>query len=177
MNRFDDINRFERHLTRNGTVVIKFFLNVSKGEQKRRLLERLDEPGKQWKFSAGDLHERSHWKEYQSRVPIDVARDEHRMGAVVRDSGRSQVHRSRRRRLDIDEPDSRARARVPDAVPRRQAAARERAPPAARSLMSARRARSARKSGADAAISAGVLRAVERPVGAVKGSRRRVVLA
>jgi PPK2 family polyphosphate:nucleotide phosphotransferase len=65
-NRFDDINRFERHLTRNGTVVIKFFLNLSKGEQKRRLLERLDEPGKQWKFSAGDLHERTHWKQYQA---------------------------------------------------------------------------------------------------------------
>ena len=62
--RFDDINHFEHHLTRNGTVVIKFLLNLSKTEQKRRLLERLDEPGKQWKFSAGDLHERTHWKEY-----------------------------------------------------------------------------------------------------------------
>lgn len=63
--RYDDINQFERHLTRNGTVVLKFFLNVSKKEQRKRFLERLDRPEKNWKFSLADLEERKHWSEYQ----------------------------------------------------------------------------------------------------------------
>ena len=63
--RYDDINRFERHLSRNGTLVLKFFLNISKDEQKRRFLDRLDDPDKQWKFSLGDLAERQHWDAYQ----------------------------------------------------------------------------------------------------------------
>ncbi len=63
--RYDDINAFERHLVRNGTVVLKFFLNVSRKEQKRRFLQRLDEPEKHWKFSAADLAERAHWDDYQ----------------------------------------------------------------------------------------------------------------
>jgi PPK2 family polyphosphate:nucleotide phosphotransferase len=63
--RYDDINRFERHLTRNGTLILKFFLNVSKGEQKRRFLERLDDPKKNWKFSVSDVKEREHWSKYQ----------------------------------------------------------------------------------------------------------------
>jgi PPK2 family polyphosphate:nucleotide phosphotransferase len=63
--RYEDINAFERHLTRNGTVVLKFFLHVSKGEQKRRFLERLDRPEKNWKFSASDLAERDYWDDYQ----------------------------------------------------------------------------------------------------------------
>lgn len=62
--RYQDINAFERHLVRNGTVVLKFFLNVSKEEQKRRFLERLDRPDKHWKFSAADLAERAHWGRY-----------------------------------------------------------------------------------------------------------------
>lgn len=62
--RFKDIVAFEDHLTRNGTAVIKFFLNVSKKEQKKRFLDRLDEPDKNWKFSEGDLRERSFWKDY-----------------------------------------------------------------------------------------------------------------
>jgi PPK2 family polyphosphate:nucleotide phosphotransferase len=62
--RFEDINAYERYLTRNGIVVLKFFLNVSKKEQKRRFLERLDEPQKNWKFSASDALERQHWDEY-----------------------------------------------------------------------------------------------------------------
>ncbi len=63
--RYEDINAWERHLSRNGTVVLKFFLHISKGEQKRRLLERLDDPEKNWKFNAGDLAERDRWKDYQ----------------------------------------------------------------------------------------------------------------
>jgi PPK2 family polyphosphate:nucleotide phosphotransferase len=64
--RYEDINALERHLARNGTVIRKFFLNVSKGEQKRRLLERLDRPEKNWKFSAADLEGRARWDEYMA---------------------------------------------------------------------------------------------------------------
>jgi PPK2 family polyphosphate:nucleotide phosphotransferase len=62
--RYDDINAFERHLARNGTVVLKFFLNVSKKKQHKRLLKRLDDPQKHWKFSAQDLAERDYWDDY-----------------------------------------------------------------------------------------------------------------
>jgi PPK2 family polyphosphate:nucleotide phosphotransferase len=62
--RYDDINALERHLVRNGIVVLKFFLHVSKGEQKRRFLERLDLPEKHWKFSTSDLPERAFWADY-----------------------------------------------------------------------------------------------------------------
>ncbi len=62
--RYDDINRFERHLVRNGTLILKFFLHVSKEEQRRRFLERIDEPEKHWKFSAHDVAERRYWKAY-----------------------------------------------------------------------------------------------------------------
>jgi PPK2 family polyphosphate:nucleotide phosphotransferase len=62
--RYEDVNAFERHLVRNGTVILKFFLNVSKDEQKRRFLDRLDRPDKNWKFSAADLAERAHWGRY-----------------------------------------------------------------------------------------------------------------
>ena len=64
--RFEDIRCFERHMARNGTVIRKFFLNVSKKEQKKRFLERLDEPEKNWKFSASDIHERKYWDDYQA---------------------------------------------------------------------------------------------------------------
>ena len=62
--RYEDVNAFERHLARNGTLILKFFLNVSKGEQKRRFLERLERPEKNWKFSTADLAERGHWDDY-----------------------------------------------------------------------------------------------------------------
>ena len=64
--RFDDINAFERHLDRNGTKIVKFFLNVSKAEQKRRFLARLDTPEKNWKFSAADVKARAEWDEYMA---------------------------------------------------------------------------------------------------------------
>ena len=64
--RYESINDFERHLTRNGTRVIKFFLHVSPQEQKQRLLERIDDPEKNWKFEAADLDERAHWNDYMS---------------------------------------------------------------------------------------------------------------
>ena len=63
--RYEDINAFERHLVRNGTVVLKFFLHVSKDEQKKRFLERLERSEKNWKFSNADLAERQFWDDYQ----------------------------------------------------------------------------------------------------------------
>jgi PPK2 family polyphosphate:nucleotide phosphotransferase len=62
--RFEDIRCYERYLGRNGIAVIKFFLHVSKGEQRRRFLERLDTPEKNWKFSANDAKEREFWNDY-----------------------------------------------------------------------------------------------------------------
>jgi len=64
--RFEDINAFEHYLSRNGIVVLKFFLNLSRKEQKKRFLERLDDPQKNWKFSVDDVREREHWGEYRS---------------------------------------------------------------------------------------------------------------
>lgn len=64
--RFKDIRNFEKHLARNGTVILKFFLYVSKEEQRKRFLERLDEPGKRWKFSMRDVEERKLWDRYMS---------------------------------------------------------------------------------------------------------------
>ncbi len=68
--RYDDINSFEHHLTRNGTVILKFFLNISKEEQRERFLDRLDDPDKLWKFSPSDAKERDYWNEY-----VDVFED------------------------------------------------------------------------------------------------------
>ena len=62
--RLESIRDYEKHLARNGTVVIKFWLNVSQDEQRERFLARLDEPEKNWKFESGDLTERGHWKDY-----------------------------------------------------------------------------------------------------------------
>ena len=62
--RFKDIRNFEKYLYRNGTIVVKFFLNVSKNEQKKRFIERIDNPDKNWKFSTADAKERAYWKDY-----------------------------------------------------------------------------------------------------------------
>ena len=64
--RFEDIAAFERYLARNGTVILKFFLNVSKEEQRKRFLDRLDEPSRNWKFSMADITERAQWAKYQA---------------------------------------------------------------------------------------------------------------
>jgi PPK2 family polyphosphate:nucleotide phosphotransferase len=71
--RFEDISAFERYLARNGTVVLKFFLNLSKEEQRERFLKRLDEPSKNWKFSMGDIAERALWPRYMA-VYQDIVR-------------------------------------------------------------------------------------------------------
>lgn len=72
--RFEAINAFEQHLARNNVVVVKFFLDVSRDEQRKRLLKRLADPKKHWKFQLGDIQERSFWDEYQSayRAAIDA---------------------------------------------------------------------------------------------------------
>ena len=62
--RYEDINAFERHLDRNGTKIVKFFLHVSKETQKQRFFARLDTPGKEWKFNADDVAERANWDAY-----------------------------------------------------------------------------------------------------------------
>jgi polyphosphate kinase 2 (PPK2 family) len=62
--RYDDINRFERHLVRNGTLILKFFLHVSKEEQRQRFLDRIDKPDKHWKLSLDDVRERQFWNQY-----------------------------------------------------------------------------------------------------------------
>lgn len=63
--RYKQINRFEKNLTQNGMLILKFFLHVSKKEQKKRFLERIDDPSKNWKFSLSDLKERAYWNDYQ----------------------------------------------------------------------------------------------------------------
>jgi PPK2 family polyphosphate:nucleotide phosphotransferase len=64
--RYEDINAFERYLTRNGILLVKFFLHLSKKEQKKRFLSRLEDPEKNWKFSMADVKERGYWKQYQA---------------------------------------------------------------------------------------------------------------
>lgn len=71
--RLESIERWERHLAETGTVVLKFFLNVSRDEQKERFLARLDEPEKNWKFSAGDVRERGHWNRYMAAYEAALA--------------------------------------------------------------------------------------------------------
>ena len=72
--RYDQINDFERHLSDNGVTILKFFLHISKDEQKERLQARLDDPSKHWKFNPGDLEEREHWDDYQEAFEIALSR-------------------------------------------------------------------------------------------------------
>lgn len=70
--RFKQINRFEKNLHQNGMIILKFFLHLSKKEQKKRLLERIDDPTKNWKFSFGDLKERDRWNDYQKAYELAI---------------------------------------------------------------------------------------------------------
>ena len=96
--RFESIADFEKHLARNGMVVLKFFLNVSRKEQKRRFLERLELPDKNWKFSEADARERQLWKQYMECYEDAIRADGDALGAVVRRPGRQQVVHAPRRR-------------------------------------------------------------------------------
>jgi polyphosphate kinase 2 (PPK2 family) len=71
--RYEDINAFEQHMSRSGTVIRKFFLHVSKEEQRERFLARLDQPEKNWKFAAADVEERQHWDEYMKAYEKMIA--------------------------------------------------------------------------------------------------------
>ena len=126
--RYEDIRNFERYLARNGVVIRKFFLHVSKGEQKRRFLARLDEPEKNWKFSANDVAERRHWKDYQRAYEDAIRATATDAGALVRGARRPQVvHAAGRRGGD------RGRARRPrPALPEGDAPEQRRALAAAR---------------------------------------------
>jgi PPK2 family polyphosphate:nucleotide phosphotransferase len=70
--RYEDINNFEKYLSRNGVVIVKFFLHLSREEQKRRFLERLEMPEKNWKFSMDDVKERAYWKDYQQAFEVMI---------------------------------------------------------------------------------------------------------
>jgi len=72
--RYDQINTFEKHLTENGITILKFYLHISKDEQKQRLQERIDDPKKRWKFSPGDLEERAWWDHYMEAYDIALRR-------------------------------------------------------------------------------------------------------
>ena len=71
--RFEDINAFEKHLARNGTAIVKFFLHLSREEQRQRFLDRINEPDKHWKFSASDVAERQHWDAYMEAYEAMIA--------------------------------------------------------------------------------------------------------
>lgn len=76
--RFESINALERHLSRNGVIILKFFLHLSKKEQRERFLSRLDEPGKNWKFSTADMSERKYWDDYQKAYEDMIQRTANR---------------------------------------------------------------------------------------------------
>ena len=90
-NRFTDINAFERHLTRNGTIILKFFLHLSKDEQRKRFLKRLKDPTKQWKFSPADLEERALLERLHEGLRGCHQRHQYQVGALVHHPRRSQM--------------------------------------------------------------------------------------
>ena len=113
-------------LGRNGTAIIKFFLNVSKDEQKRRFLERIDNPEKHWKFALGDIEERKHWSAYMAAYE-DAIRETATQDAPRGAGGQEVVHAARRGRGHHREART-ARARVSrnsEATPQQMAAARK----------------------------------------------------
>jgi len=91
--RYREINSWERYLVDNGFRLVKLFLNLSREEQRKRFLKRIDLPEKNWKFSASDVNERSHWDQ-PARLLGDAHAHQHRMGSLARDPGRSQMVRA-----------------------------------------------------------------------------------
>ena len=92
--RHRSINDLEKHLYRNGTRVLKFFLHLSKEEQRRRFLRRIEDPERNWKFSSADIAERGFWKEYHERLRRMPVRHQHGASAVVRGAGGRQIERA-----------------------------------------------------------------------------------
>ena len=122
--RYEDINAFERHLVRNGTVILKFFLNVSKDEQKRRFLERLDRPGEELEvLRRPTWPSAAYWDDYMAAYEDCLSRHEHRVGPVVRRPGRPQVGHPGRRRRHRHDDDPLARPEIPRGDGRAEGAA------------------------------------------------------
>ena len=96
--RYREINDWERYLSENGIRIVKIFLNLSKEEQRARLLRRIDLPDHNWKFSEADIAERGHWDDYQAGDLGNAHPHQHRVGAMARDPGRPQVVRPDRDR-------------------------------------------------------------------------------
>ena len=92
--RFEDISAFERYLARNGTMILKFFLNVSKEEQRQRFLDRLEQPAKNWKFSMADITERALVEQIPGRISGHRQAHLDGAGAMVRGAGRPQMVRA-----------------------------------------------------------------------------------
>ena len=111
--RYEDINAFERHLVRNGTVILKFFLNVSKEEQKARFLERLSRPEKHWKFSSADLAERGFWDDYMDAYEDALAATSTKWAPWHVDPGGQQMDHAGRRGGHCHDGHSRSRPQVP----------------------------------------------------------------
>jgi PPK2 family polyphosphate:nucleotide phosphotransferase len=127
--RLEDINAFEHHLARNGTLILKFFLHVSLEEQKRRLLERLNNPRKQWKFDINDLAERRCWQQYMDAYEKAISATSTRWGPwYIVPADQKWVTRSlvadivahHLRKLDLEYPQLSARQREALAEGRRQ---------------------------------------------------------
>ena len=112
--RFEDISAFERYLARNGTIVLKFFLNVSKEEQRKRFLDRLDQPAKNWKFSMADVTERALWDKYQAAYQEIVRHTVESRRALARGAGRSQMVRAGGDRLGDRQRARWARFEIPE---------------------------------------------------------------
>ena len=115
--RFKDINAFEKHLVRNGTVILKFFLNISKDEQKRRLLDRLSNREKYWKFSVADLAERRCWDQVHEILRGDAVCNIDRLCPVVHRARGSQMDGPHVRRGSDHVSDRRPRSQQPERYP------------------------------------------------------------
>ena len=136
--RLDDIVAFESHLARNGIRVVKFFLNVSKEEQRQRIVKRLHDPKRNWKYDPSDLAARRRWDDYRGAFETGVAGDEHGGSALVRGAGRPQADDPRRRRVDHRTDLEAHRPAFPE--PARQAVGGHRSRPAGpRQSLSSRR--------------------------------------
>ena len=117
--RYHSIVEHERHLAEQRTVILKFWLNISQDEQRKRLLARIDEPDKRWKFRAADLDERARWDDYQAAYGECFGRDVAALGAVVCDPGRQPSLRTATHRRSRQCRDRGARCRVPATAGRR----------------------------------------------------------
>ena len=112
--RFQDISAMENYLARNGTVILKFFLNISKEEQRERFLARLEDPAKNWKFSLADIGERKLWAKYQAAYQDLIRHTSTRAAPWYRGSGRPQMVRPRGDRLGHRQCARQARSAFPE---------------------------------------------------------------